>query len=563
VNQETRSLGALTGLLRAIHVGRRSGALRAEHGDERHVVTFVQGQPVDVESTVPELGLPQLLLARGLMPAEAATEIEEAAAREHRPVLRAILDRGAVDKARLDEVRAGQLRSVVERVGGWTGVEQVFDADDGVGSAEAIAGVTMGDLILAAVAAVKDPNVARCALGNLDRIVVPSTDPLMRFQKITLKPTDGYLLSRIDGTLSARQVAQLIPASTEEVVRSLFGLHCAGLIEFLDVSVLPTRPSRGTAPPAPAPVARTPAPDPPAAPAPPPAAAKPAEPPLEAARPAAAAGGAAPTARKELDGDARRHQDVIDFHRDLKSKNHFEILGLTRSATEAQVRDAYFQLAKRYHPDVYRGPAFADVTDKIEAILVRLGEAFETLKDPGRRGNYESLLASREPRPVLTAASVDGPAAASGGPGPAGNSQLETRMAEEAVRNAEKLCLAEQFWDAIQAVEPHLGKTQGKTRVRARLVLAKCYAKNPNWLKRAEEQLNHLLEDDPKHVEAHFLLGSIYLGSGLRSRALGKFRKVLELNPEHEEARARVSELEPPPEATPAPSGGFIKRFLG
>jgi cytochrome c-type biogenesis protein CcmH/NrfG len=83
-------------------------------------------------------------------------------------------------------------------------------------------------------------------------------------------------------------------------------------------------------------------------------------------------------------------------------------------------------------------------------------------------------------------------------------------------------------------------------------------------VKRAEEQLNLLLEDEPKHVESHYLLGTLYLGGGLRSRALSKFRKVLELNPEHEEARARVTELEPPPQPTPpAPSGGFIKRLFG
>jgi Tfp pilus assembly protein PilF len=108
-----------------------------------------------------------------------------------------------------------------------------------------------------------------------------------------------------------------------------------------------------------------------------------------------------------------------------------------------------------------------------------------------------------------------------------------------------------------------VAKTRGKMRVRARLVLARCYLKNPNWVKRAEEQLNLALEDDPKDLDAHYMLGALYLGGGLRSRALSKFRKVLELKPEHEEARARVAELTPPPESTPPSSGGFIKRIFG
>jgi curved DNA-binding protein CbpA len=223
------------------------------------------------------------------------------------------------------------------------------------------------------------------------------------------------------------------------------------------------------------------------------------------------------------------------------------------------VREAYFQLARRYHPDVHRGPAFTEVSDKIEAILVRLGEAYEVLKDPARRGSYESLVASKMPRPLAG----DGTAVSTSGPSSAGDSQLGAKLVEEALRSGEKLFSEEKYWEAIQAVESQLSKTHGKMRIRARVLLAKSYLKNPKWVKRAEEQLGLAVEEEPKHVEAHFLLASIYLGGGLRSRALSKFRKVLELQPDHEEARARVTELTPPPEPTPPPSGGFIKRIFG
>jgi tetratricopeptide (TPR) repeat protein len=278
------------------------------------------------------------------------------------------------------------------------------------------------------------------------------------------------------------------------------------------------------------------------------------EPPAGTAQP-----GAPAPAAKESDAGAQRHKEIVDFHRELKTKNHFEVLGISRGATEAQIREGYFLLVKRYHPDVYRGPGFTDVADEIEAILVRLGEAFEVLKDPARRGQYEALLASREPRP----APVQAAGTAAGGPDAAGGADLETRLADEAVRKAEKLYTGEKYWDAIQAVEPHFAKTRGKMRVRASLVLARCYLKNPNWVKRAEEQLNLAIEDDPKCVDAHCLLGAVYLAGGLKSRALSKFRKVLELNPEHEEARARVTELTPPPETAAPANPSFMKRIFG
>ena len=42
---------------------------------------------------------------------------------------------------------------------------------------------------------------------------------------------------------------------------------------------------------------------------------------------------------------------------------------------------------------------------------------------------------------------------------------------------------------AIQLVEPIHERLSGRLRLRARLVLARCYLENPNWVKRAEEML--------------------------------------------------------------------------
>ena len=51
-------------------------------------------------------------------------------------------------------------------------------------------------------------------------------------QKLTLSPTDGFLLSRIDGVLTAREIFQIIPLPQEDVERSLFALLCTGMVEY-------------------------------------------------------------------------------------------------------------------------------------------------------------------------------------------------------------------------------------------------------------------------------------------------------------------------------------------
>src|SRR5918993_5834141 len=76
----------------------------------------------------------------------------------------------------------------------------------------------------------------------------------------------------------------------------------------------------------------------------------------------------------------------------------YDLLGLDRDASEAQVRRAYRRLARRWHPDL--NPGNAEAARRYAAIT----EAFETLVDPVRRRAYD---ASGVPAP---AAPVPAPA---------------------------------------------------------------------------------------------------------------------------------------------------------
>ncbi len=62
----------------------------------------------------------------------------------------------------------------------------------------------------------------------------------------------------------------------------------------------------------------------------------------------------------------------------------YELLGLDRDATEAQVRRAYRRLARRWHPDL--NPGNADAARRYAAIT----EAHATLVDPVRRRAYDA-----------------------------------------------------------------------------------------------------------------------------------------------------------------------------
>jgi tetratricopeptide (TPR) repeat protein len=194
----------------------------------------------------------------------------------------------------------------------------------------------------------------------------------------------------------------------------------------------------------------------------------------------------------------------------------------------------------------------------MEAVFIRLGEAYEVLRNPKSRSTYESDLAARAPRTIPTPVPTEGATPA--------DPEKEAKLAEEAIRRADKKFQEESYWDAIQILEPSVSKAQGKMRHKGRVLLARCYLKNPNWVKRGEELLHEVIRDDPKNLDAHWLLANIYKAGGLKSRARHMFERILEFRPDHEEAAAEAAKLIPEePEEPEAPSGGggLFKKLFG
>src|SRR6185295_8869030 len=65
---------------------------------------------------------------------------------------------------------------------------------------------------------------------------------------------------------------------------------------------------------------------------------------------------------------------------------------------ENEVKEAYFKLARRFHPDTPLDPTLQDLRAKRENVFLRLGAAYETLRNASSRAQYERMVEPRSPR---------------------------------------------------------------------------------------------------------------------------------------------------------------------
>jgi curved DNA-binding protein CbpA len=70
--------------------------------------------------------------------------------------------------------------------------------------------------------------------------------------------------------------------------------------------------------------------------------------------------------------------------------NYYEILGVERSASDAEIRDRFRRLARENHPDRYRGPDKADAERKFQTLT----EAVNVLTNPAKRKQHDGELAA-------------------------------------------------------------------------------------------------------------------------------------------------------------------------
>ena len=75
---------------------------------------------------------------------------------------------------------------------------------------------------------------------------------------------------------------------------------------------------------------------------------------------------------------------VLPTVKQVKFRDYYEVLGVSRTATAEEIQKAYRKLARKYHPDINK-------TKEAEDRFKEINEANEVLSDPEKRKKYDTL----------------------------------------------------------------------------------------------------------------------------------------------------------------------------
>jgi tetratricopeptide (TPR) repeat protein len=208
--------------------------------------------------------------------------------------------------------------------------------------------------------------------------------------------------------------------------------------------------------------------------------------------------------------------------------DYYEILGLTRNATAAEIRQAYAKIAREKHPDRFTDPGERAAA---HAVFQEATTAFNALSHAGRRQDYDASLDRRPPTPA----------------------EIARDAYDRAVREYE----AKRFYEALELLRTAVQNAPEEARYHA--ALGKTLCRNPHWVREGIQEIERAASLAPRVATYQADLAEVLLGQGLKLRARKAAEAAVRLAPDD----ARVLRLlditapDPPDEPPPEPGGGL------
>lgn len=463
-----------------------SGILTATRGKLKRLFCLDHGALVYATSNLIEEQIGEFLVRRGVIdPGMRAAVVQEAARDGVRfvaaLVARPIPGRVALHRG-MEELVTELLNATLEWPDGAASFEPGLPKLDGEIT------VSLSPIAIVLAHAERFP-------AQLDRVRArigpPDIRPTVRsplpkgYDAVPLSPAARYLAATCDGTRDLGEILRETPAGEEATLRALNALLTVGILE-------PATASRS-----------------------------------------------AILGKRRAEAPLERDECLALFSR-LRGANHYTILGVDRDAMGPAIREAYYHLARRYHPDRFRSGPLQELLPNMESFFAQVTEAYNTLHDATARAEYDAQL-------VAAAQEPSGPKVS------------ETAyLARQNYQRGRALLQQRRAQDALTFLENavNLDGTVAEYRLELGLLLAR----NARRRDDAERHLLAAIDLSPTLVPAFLALGQLYHRAGRNGPAIAMLREVIRWEPGHAEAAALLAELGAPagPSDEPAGKRGFF-----
>jgi tetratricopeptide (TPR) repeat protein len=444
-----------------------SGILTATRGKQKRLICVTRGRLVFVASNVVEEQLERYLCIKGLVEVATLETIEPEARQTRQRAAMLLLHRGEISAEVLYEAAADRTRHLLASTIEWTDAQ--FQFSDGQPKLEGELTVDLPCLPLLYEHALRFPKTMP---EVRERIGPPEMRPLRVeevesvLEQIELDDSGRGVIEFSDGFLTATEVVSRVRGSAESAWRAIHALLVVGVLRAV---------ARGEVP-------------------------------------------------KTAVIDAVSRQEMLArLARD--ESDHYAVLGLTAKASADEVREAYYYLARRYHPDRHRTGELKDLLIKIEQFFTKVTEAYNTLIDPESRERYDEEITT------ATTSTTAEP-------------QQDARyLARQNFARGKLLLEKKQYHDALRFFENAIELDSSKAEYH--LELGYVLHLNPRRRDDAERRLKKAVEMNPGLTRAYLTLGELYERAERTEEAVEMFEEVLRWEASNAKASAGLARVGP------------------
>lgn len=239
------------------------------------------------------------------------------------------------------------------------------------------------------------------------------------------------------------------------------------------------------------------------------------------------------------------------FNRLREATNYYQVLDLPLTAQPTEIKDAYYALARRYHPDRFHLRSGTGLHVQISSAFARITKAYETLTDPKARSTYDlSLPGSRNLPDAAQRSASNNPAQMSpldnSMPGPPQESESEVGSSDvgRAEQNFEEGCEALKQGRVNAAIANLAAASRlAPHEARYRAHYGRALAATEKTRRLAEREIQAALALEPGNANYRTMLAQLYFDLKFHRRAQAELDRVLVLDPNNPSALSLLRKL--------------------